>query len=60
MAKAMAAFGMLVGALLTLAFGADIVIGAPFGGESFMMDILFTLAALMLTYISWDAFRSAG
>lgn len=60
MAKAMSIFGMAVAGLLFLAFSLDMVIGAPFGGANTMMDIGFAVAAAILGYMSFDAFRSAG
>ena len=60
MAKAMSIFGMAVAGLLLLAFGLDLVIGAPFGGANAMMDIGFAVAAAILGYMSFDAFRSVS
>ena len=60
MGKAMSIFGMAVAALLALAFLLDLVAGVPFGGANTMMDIGFAVSALILGYMSWDAFRAAG
>ncbi len=60
MAKAMSIFGMAVAGLLLLAFGLDVVIGVPFGGASTVMDIGFAVAAAILGYMSFDAFRSVS
>lgn len=60
MAKAMSIFGMVVAALMLLAFGLDLVIGQPFGGASSTIDIGFVVASAILGYMAFDAFRSAG
>ena len=60
MAKAMSIFGMVVAALLLLAFGLDPLLGIPFGGANLLMDIAFAVCAAILGYMSYDAFRSAG
>ncbi|MEO0531108.1 MAG: hypothetical protein AAF266_11135 [Planctomycetota bacterium] len=60
MAKAMSIFGMVVSALMLLAFGLDPILGVPFGGTNVMIDIGFAVSAAILGYMSFDAFRSAG
>ncbi|TWT97948.1 hypothetical protein Pla108_21030 [Botrimarina colliarenosi] len=60
MAKAMSIFGMVVAAILLLAFGVDPLLGIPFGGANKVMDIAFAICAAILGYMSYDAFRSAG
>lgn len=60
MAKAMAIFGMIVAALLAIAFGLDLVVGQPFGGRNSLIDIAFAVSGLILGYMSYDAFRTSG
>ena len=60
MAKAMSIFGMAVGAILALAFAADLAIGVPFGGANSLMDILFLLSGAILAYLGFNAFRTAA
>jgi hypothetical protein len=59
MAKALTIFGIVVAGLLALAFIADMAIGVPFAGASWTMDIGAILAAGVLGYLSWDAYRDA-
>jgi hypothetical protein len=40
-----------------LIFGLDLVIGAPFGKASMMMDIGVVVSCCLLGYISWTTFR---
>lgn len=35
----------------------DLVLGIPFAGYSSMMDILFIVAAAMIAYLAWDAYK---
>lgn len=57
MAKALTIGGMVVAALLSMAFGLDLVLGIPFEGANMMIDIGMLLAGLMLGYMSFNAFR---
>jgi hypothetical protein len=57
MAKAMTIAGMVVAGLLLFAFGFDLVLGFPFGGEQWPMDLGFVVCSGILGYLSWDAFR---
>lgn len=59
MPKALTIFGMVVAGLIVLIFGLDLAVGVPFGGPSMVMDICFLVAALILAYMSWMAFREA-
>jgi len=59
MAKAMSIAGMVVAGLLLFAFGLDLGLGIPFGGEQKMMDLGFVISAGILGYLSWDAFRES-
>ncbi|MEN0111850.1 MAG: hypothetical protein AAF805_14110 [Planctomycetota bacterium] len=56
----MSIFGMAVAAILLLAFLADLVIGVPFGGQSVLMDAAFLVAAALLGYMGFDAFRTSN
>jgi hypothetical protein len=60
MGKAMSIAGMVVGGILTLMFALDLVLGIPFGGLQRMMDLGFVMSSLILTYLSWNAFRDAS
>jgi hypothetical protein len=60
MGKAMSIAGMVIGAILTLVFALDLVLSIPFGGRQPLMDIGFTVCSLILTYLSWNAFRDAS
>jgi hypothetical protein len=57
MAKAMSIAGMVVAGLLFFAFGFDLALGFPFGGQEILMDVGFVVSAAILGYLSWDAFR---
>jgi hypothetical protein len=59
MAKAMSIGGMAVAAIAGLAFLGDMIAGLPFGGQSLVTDISFLLAAAMLGFASFSAFREA-
>jgi hypothetical protein len=60
MGKAMSIAGMVIGGVLTLVFALDLVLKIPFGGRVLMMDIGFVVCGLILTYLSWNAFRDAS
>ena len=59
MSKALTIFGMVVAGLVALMFIADMAIGIPFGGARWTMDIGAIVAAGVLGYLAWDAFRDA-
>jgi len=61
MAKAMSIAGMVVAGLLALMFGLDLVPGLniPFSGAQKLTDVGFLVSALILGYLSWNAFRDA-
>jgi len=50
---------MVVAGLVALAAVADLIVGVPFTGTSHsrLMDILFIVAAAIVGYLSWDAYR---
>lgn len=48
---------MGVAGLLLLLFLLDLVAGIPFGGVSPMVDIFSILAAGIVLYLGWDAFK---
>lgn len=60
MAKAMSIFGMVVAAMMLLAFGLDPILGVPFGGASIVMDAGMAVAAAILGYMAFDAFRASS
>ena len=60
MAKAMSIGGMAVAAIAGLAFLGDLAMGIPFQRQSVMMDVCFLLAAGILGYLSFNAFRDSG
>ncbi len=59
MAKALTIFGMVVAGLLALVFIADMLVGVPFSGASWIMDIGAIIAASVQGYLAWDAFHDA-
>lgn len=59
MAKAMSIAGMIVAGLLALVFTADLAVGIPFGRVGRMTDVGFLVSALILAYLSWNAFRDS-
>ena len=60
MGKAMSIAGMVIGGFLALVFALDLLLKIPFGGRVPMMDIGFAVCSLILTYLSWSAFRDAS
>ncbi len=60
MAKAMSIAGMVVAGLLALTFTADLAVGIPFGRVELMTDVGFLVSAVILGYLSWNAFRDSG
>ena len=59
MAKAMSIAGMIVAGLIALIFTADLAVRIPFGRYGTMTDVGFVMSALILAYLSWNAFRDA-
>jgi hypothetical protein len=59
MARAMSIAGMVVAGLLLFAFGLDLALGIPFGGQQMVMDLGFVVCAGILGYLSWDALRES-
>jgi hypothetical protein len=65
MPKALSMSGMVVAILMVLLFLGDLLaslagIGFPFGGASKTMDICMAVAAGILGYMSWSAYREEG
>ncbi|MGL4511717.1 MAG: hypothetical protein ACRCT8_01390 [Lacipirellulaceae bacterium] len=56
----MSIFGLAVGLLVALAFGADAATNSVFGGGDPLMDILFATSGAILGYLGFNAFRSAA
>jgi hypothetical protein len=49
---------MGVAGLMLLAFLLDLILGVPFGGAAFLIvDIVGLIAAVLLAYMSFNAFR---
>jgi hypothetical protein len=59
MAKAMSIAGMIVAGLLALVFIADLAVGIPFSRVGTTTDVGFVVSALILAYLSWNAFRDS-
>jgi hypothetical protein len=59
MAKAMSIAGMVVGAMIALAFIGDLALGVPFGARQPMMAVGFMISGALLCYLSWNALRDA-
>lgn len=59
MPKVLCIFGLVVAVFLLLVFGLNLATGAPFGRDrtATMTSIGFVVAALVLSYLSWSAFR---
>lgn len=57
MAKAFTIIGMVFSLILLLIFGLDLGLGVPFEGANTTMDIGFVVSALILGYLSFNAFR---
>ena len=57
MSKALTIFGMVVAGLVAIVFAADMAVGIPFEGARWSMDIGAIIAAGVLGYLAWDAFR---
>jgi hypothetical protein len=58
MGKAMSIAGMVTGGLVAMAFLANLLIGAPFGGYGgTFVNVGFVLCGTILAYLGWNAFR---
>lgn len=59
MSKKMVIGSMVVAGVVALAALADLIVGVPFSGSGHTktMDILFIVAALIVGYLGWDAYR---
>jgi hypothetical protein len=58
MGKVMSIAGMVTGGLVAVAFLANLLIDAPFGGYgSALVNIGFVLCGAILAYLGWNAFR---
>ncbi len=57
MPKAMTIFGMVVAGLLALVFALDMIVGIPFQGAKWGMDLGALTAAIILGYLSYSTFR---
>jgi hypothetical protein len=57
MSKAMTIAGLVVAALVFLAFSADLILGVPFGAEGMVMHIGALISSAILGYLSFSTFR---
>ncbi|RPI81769.1 MAG: hypothetical protein EHM42_10190 [Planctomycetaceae bacterium] len=57
MTKNMIFGSMATAGVVALAAILDMAIKVPFGGYSLVMDILYLLAAGIVLYLGWDAYR---
>ena len=57
MPKVLTAMGLATSGLALLVFLLDLTLKIPFGGFSKLMDIMIVMAAGILGYLSWSAFR---
>jgi hypothetical protein len=58
MGKALSIAGMVTGGMVAVAFLANLLIDAPFGGYgSTLVNIGFVLCGAILAYLGWNAFR---
>ena len=57
--KKMVVGSLVVAGLVALAAICDLVLGVPFSGSEHTrtMDILFIIAAAIVGYLGWDAYR---
>lgn len=59
MSKNMIFGSMAVAGIVALLSILDMAIKMPFGGEYLVMDILYLLAAGIVLYLGWDAYRDS-
>lgn len=59
LSKKMVIGSMIVAGVVALAALSDLIVGVPFSGSEHtkLMDILFIIAALIVCYLGWDAWR---
>jgi hypothetical protein len=57
MEKILTMIALVVASLVTLVFVLDMAVGLPFGRQSFLLDILFTIAGGFLIWQSYDTYR---
>ena len=57
MSRALTMMGLVVAAIIGLAFAADLIIGFPFQKASPLMDTGFMISASLLALISWMTLR---
>lgn len=58
MGKAMSIAGMITGGLVAVAFLANLLIDAPFGGYGgTVVNVGFVLCGAILAYLGWNAFQ---
>jgi drug/metabolite transporter (DMT)-like permease len=57
MSKALTILGMVVAGILGVVFLLDWILGFPFNGADWRMNLGAVIAAALLGYLSWDAMR---
>ena len=57
MGKGMTMAGMVVAVLIFALFALDLIVGFPFKRASVPMDVLLTLSAIGLAFLSWSTLR---
>ena len=57
MPKALCITGMVVAILVLILFLVDLAIGMPFKRASVTLDIVFSISALVLAYMSWTTLK---
>ncbi len=57
MTKGLTIFAMVIAVLVLVLFALDLAVGIPFRKANMMLDIVFTISALGLGYISWSTFN---
>jgi hypothetical protein len=57
MSKALTILGMVVAGLVGVVFALDLAAGFPFSRANVTMDVGAIIAAVILGYLAWDAFR---
>ena len=57
MSKALTILGMVVAGIIGIAFLLDWIVGFPFNGADWRMNLGALIGAGLLGYLSWDAMR---
>jgi hypothetical protein len=46
-----------ISGILLILFAVDLILGFPFGGIDWMVDILGILACALVGYLAWESFK---